>query len=70
MPIPTFPFCPTYKLDPVVPPTKRVEVAMREPTVEVPEVRALPCTENDDVGVVVPTASVEVAMRLPVVVVP
>ena len=35
-------------------PTYKVEVAMREPAVEVPETRELPCTDNKEAGVVVP----------------
>src|SRR3989344_3928567 len=52
--MPTLPLFKTTKLDPVVPPTKSVDVAMSEPVVVVPEIRALPCTDNNNAGVVVP----------------
>ena len=52
--MPTLPLFNTTKLDPVVPPTKSVDVAMSEPVVVVPEMRELPCTERSAAGVVVP----------------
>ena len=44
VPMPTLPFCKTTNDDPVVPPTNKVEVAIRDPTVEVPDIKVLPCT--------------------------
>ena len=54
VPIPTLPLFKTTKLDPVVPPIMRVDVAMIAPCVDVPEMRELPWTLNVCMGVVVP----------------
>ena len=54
VPIPTLPFCITLKRLPLAP-TNKVEVAMREPAVVVPEKRVLPWTESKEEGEVVPT---------------
>ena len=53
VPIPTLPFWRTLNNEPSFP-TNRVLVAIREPTVEVPDMRELPCTDNNEAGVEVP----------------
>ena len=56
VPIPMFPASLIKRRCPDEP-TNKVEVAIKLPTVEVPDVRELPCTESNEAGVEVPSPS-------------